>query len=157
MLVARRVGAVLLVAAAFAIWFLLAPDVPDTPSTIARDDVRDRASQIDSALADAELNEGIADSAPQQQVVNGWVARDLLEIIASQQNESLAREEIAPPVTPVVPPDERIPALVGLLVVGVALGLATTPRPAAPVPAPAPLGATGSSGSQGPWGAPAPS
>lgn len=43
-----------------------------------------QADAIDSAIRVADLNELTADSAPQQQVVNGWVARDLLEIQAKQ-------------------------------------------------------------------------
>jgi hypothetical protein len=56
------------------------------------------------------------------------VARDLLEIIAEQQNEAPTRDEVPTPITPLVPNDERIPALVGLLVLGLALALFTAPR-----------------------------
>lgn len=155
MLVVRRIGAVLLVAAAVAVWFLMAPEVPETPRNEAQEQVRNRESDIERALSDSELNEAIADSAPQQQVVNGWVARDLLEIIATQQNDALARDEIAPVVTPVVPPDERTPALVGLLVAGLALALATTPRAAEKADrfASAPSGTPGPE----PWAAQVPS
>ena len=129
MLVVRRVGALILIAAAIAVWFFMAPDDPVVSEVQAREAVRDRASDIRSALSDAETNEIFADSAPQQQVVNGWTARDLLAIIVQQQNEALTREEIPAPVPPVVPNDERVPALAGLLVVGLGLGLITTPKP----------------------------
>lgn len=43
-----------------------------------------RIDDVESALFRAEANEGMADSAPQQQVVNGWAAKDLLEIQARQ-------------------------------------------------------------------------
>ncbi len=154
MVIARRIGAVLLIAAAVAIWFLMEPAIPDTPRASAQERVGDRESEIERALSDAELNENIADSAPQQQVVNGWVARDLLEIIAMQQNDDVTRTEVAPPVTPVVPPDERVPALIGLLVFGVALALATAPRAPASVPSPI-TGSPGTVGAQQPWTAPA--
>lgn len=45
---------------------------------------------IDSAIRIGEFNELAADSAPQQQVVNGWVARDLLEIQATQLDDANA-------------------------------------------------------------------
>jgi hypothetical protein len=74
-------------------------------------------------------NEARTQGAPQQAVVNGWITKDLLTIIAEQQNDALSREELPTPLTPMVPNDERIPALVGLLVVGLALALFTAPRP----------------------------
>lgn len=39
---------------------------------------------ITVAMADNKANDAMADSAPKQTVVNGWVARDLLEIIAKE-------------------------------------------------------------------------
>jgi hypothetical protein len=74
----------------------------------------DRSSDIRQALVEYELNEARTEGAPQQQVVNGWVAKDLLTIIAEQQND--------------VAGDERLPALVGLLVLGAALYVFTSPR-----------------------------
>jgi len=51
---------------------------------------------IAAALSDYEANNDLADSAPQQQVVNGWVARDLLSIIARQNVSSInAQTELA--------------------------------------------------------------
>ena len=47
----------------------------------------DRSDEISGALLIADLNEESAESAPQQQVVNGWTARDLLEIQANQLND----------------------------------------------------------------------
>ena len=132
MIIVRRVGALLLAVAAVLVWFLMRPEVPATPKAQAPHvSVRDRSSEISSALSDYELNNNLASSAPQQQVVNGWVAKDLLKIMAEQQNEAVTRPETPQVVTPVVPPDERIPALVGLVVLGVALFLVTTPRRAA--------------------------
>ena len=100
MILARRVGAVVLAIAAIVVWFVMAPE--------------DRSSDISRALSEYSLNEAMTQGAPQQQVVNGWVAKDLLTIIAEQQND--------------VASDERVPALVGLLVLGVALHAFTSPR-----------------------------
>lgn len=123
----------LLAIAAAAVWFLMEPELPMAPDVQTRETVSSRSSEISGALSDAELNELSADSAPQQQVVNGWVARDLLAIIAEQQNEALTRDEVPPPVAPAQVIDHRVPALVGLLVLGMALtmvtsGAVTTPR-----------------------------
>ena len=101
----RRVGAIVLALAAVVVWFAMAPD-----------ESSDRSGDIASALADYELNDTRTQGAPQQQVVNGWVAKDLLTIIAEQQNESVT--------------DERLPALAVLAVLGLALHMATSPGPA---------------------------
>src|SRR3712207_4067713 len=79
---------------------------------MAPDESSDRSPEIASALADYELNNARTQGAPQQHVVNGWVAKDLLTVIAEQQNESVT--------------DERLPALAVLVVVGLALHLATS-------------------------------
>ena len=100
----RRVGAIVLALAAVVIWFAMAPD-----------ESSDRSSDIASALSDYELNEARTEGAPQQQVVNGWVAKDLLTVIAEQQNDSVT--------------DERLPALAVLVVLGLALHIATSTRP----------------------------
>ncbi|WP_138732011.1 hypothetical protein [Modestobacter excelsi] len=128
MIVVRRAGALALVAAAIAVWLLMAPDKPVMPEVQVQDSVTDRSSAISQALSDYELNENRAQGAPQQTVVNGWVTKDLLEILARQQNEALTRDAVSTPVTPIVPNDERIPALLGLLVLGAGLALLTTPR-----------------------------
>ncbi|MGR7023071.1 MMPL family transporter [Geodermatophilus sp. URMC 62] len=74
----------------------------------------DRSSDITQALTEYSLNEPRTQGAPQQQVVDEWVAEDLLTIIAEQQNEAAS--------------DERLPALAGLLVLGLALRASTSPR-----------------------------
>lgn len=128
MLVIRRVGALVLAVAAVLVWFLMEPDVPRTPEAEVQRAVASRSTDISQAMSEYELNNTLAGSAPQQQVVNGWVAKDLLQIIAEQQDAAVTRPQVAAPVTPVVPPDERVPALVGLVVLGVALFLGTTTR-----------------------------
>ena len=42
---------------------------------------------LEDFLAINDLNEDAAESAPQQQVTNGWVARDLLTLLAEQLND----------------------------------------------------------------------
>ncbi|WP_409332600.1 hypothetical protein [Trujillonella humicola] len=100
----RRIGATVLALAAVVVWFAMAPE-----------ESSDRSSDITSALAEYELNEARTQGAPQQQVVNGWVQKDLLTVIAQQQNDSVT--------------DERLPALAVLAVFGLALHIATSPRP----------------------------
>ena len=56
----------------------------------SRDETREL---VGDALRDARLNESSSDSAPQQQVVNGWVTRDLLTIQA--HSDLLAEERIS--------------------------------------------------------------
>jgi hypothetical protein len=126
--IVRQIGAVVLSLAAVAVWFLMAPEEAETPAVQAQQGVADRSNDIDDALLNYEANEALTQGAPQQSVVNGWVAKDLLTIIAEQQNEALTRDEVPPPVAPIVPNDDRIPALVGLLVLGLALALVTSPR-----------------------------
>ncbi|PRY47964.1 hypothetical protein LY71_111143 [Geodermatophilus tzadiensis] len=128
MIVVRRVGAAILAVAAVAVWFLMEPVEPQRPVAQVQEEVSDRSWEIRNALADYEANEARTQGAPQQAVVNGWAAKDLLTIIAEQQNEALTRPEVPAPVAPVVPNDERVPALVGLLVLGLALAVATAPR-----------------------------
>jgi hypothetical protein len=129
MTIVRQVGAAVLTLAAIAVWFLMAPETPEAPAPQTRQGVADRSNDIDDALLNYEANEALTQGAPQQSVVNGWVAKDLLTIIAEQQNEALTRDEVPPPVAPIVPNDERMPALAGLLVLGLALALVTSPRP----------------------------
>lgn len=80
------------------------------------------ASLIADALeADTANNKG-AESAPQQQVVNGWTARDLLTIIAKQNIDILKSQGALVDATGTLnttPFDERIPALllIGLLAI----------------------------------------
>lgn len=104
--ISRVVGAVLIVGATAGVWFGMAPETSGT----------DFVSQIDAAMAEEASNQEMTDGAPQQAVVNGWVARDLLEIIATQGAAGPAQ-------------DERPAALIAIGVLGLALGLATT-RPA---------------------------
>ena len=128
MTIVRQAGAIVLAAAAIAIWFLMEPAEVRAPSVQTQESVADRSRDIADALLNYEANEALTQGAPQQTVVNGWVAKDLLTIIAEQQNEALTRDEVPPPVQPLMPNDERIPAFAGLLVLGLVLALVTSPR-----------------------------
>lgn len=57
-------------------------DVKSPAATVSLD------SLISAAMSDNASNDANADSAPKQQVVNGWVARDLLHIIGLQNDAS---------------------------------------------------------------------
>lgn len=112
MLLVRRIGALILAVAAISIWFVLEPEKTSANTP-------DYSSAISSAVKNYKVNNAAAESAPQQEVVNGWLAKDLLEIIAMAQNASLSPES--------APRDDRVPAELLLLVLGVAL-LALTSR-----------------------------
>jgi hypothetical protein len=59
---------------------LVGPTKPDTAGY---------NSAVSAALRDADTNESTAQGAPQQAVVNGWLARDLMEIQIKQNNDEL--------------------------------------------------------------------
>ena len=69
----RRIGAAVLAAAALGVLFGLAPKDAVTSGDIA------------VVMAGDRINQDSADSAPKQTVVNGWTARDLLELVARQE------------------------------------------------------------------------
>ena len=77
--IVRFVGFLLLVVAAVTVVVALAPSLKHV----------DNGGQIAAAIAVDGVNAGATSSAPQQQVANGWVARDLLEIQV-RQNDQLA-------------------------------------------------------------------
>lgn len=68
----RRIGAVILAVAAIIVFFALAPKGGVSTGDIA------------GVMAGDAIDQATADSAPKQTVVNGWTARDLLELIAKQ-------------------------------------------------------------------------
>lgn len=79
-------------------------------------------SLISTALADDASNNLLAQGAPQQSVVNGWTARDLLTIIAKQNADLLRAQGAVVDVTgglQTQPFDQRVPALllIGILAV----------------------------------------
>lgn len=61
---------------------------PPTAPQLEAQPAASMSSELDEALSDARLNSVTADYAPQQQVVNGWAARDLLAVIGAQNDET---------------------------------------------------------------------
>jgi hypothetical protein len=102
----RRIAAVVLIVAAIGVWFGMKPASANNSSY---------REAITAALADDTANNSRTEGAPQQAVVNGWTAKDLLTIIAREGSNS--------------PVDERPAALLALLVIGLGIGLATTLQP----------------------------
>jgi hypothetical protein len=58
---------------------------PDGETVLVSAPLERYDSLIETALSDYDANNAMADSAPQQEVVNGWVAKDLLTIQAMIQ------------------------------------------------------------------------
>lgn len=86
----RIVALVLLLALAFVVAISTLTSKPNEYT------VGNSEALISAALSDYEANNALAESAPQQQVVNGWVTRDLLSIIARQNVNALeAQTELA--------------------------------------------------------------
>jgi hypothetical protein len=107
LLLARRLGAGVIIIAAGIIWLTMGSSEP-SPS--------DYRSEIRAALAGDEVNQATASGAPQQQVVNGWTARDLLaagDRIAANGSRD----------------DDRLAAEMTLLIVLVGWVAITTPNP----------------------------
>ena len=114
---ARPLGFILIALLAGAAWIFLSPatgdDLPTLPSATQYETL------ISQALDDNTANDERTESAPQQQVVNGWVARDLLTIIAKENADLLRASGAIVESNGVLrtnPFDERVPALVGLAV-----------------------------------------
>ncbi len=103
LLQARRVGAGLLAVTAVWISLGMAPAQPDQPV-----DADFKIAQIED-MDDA--NNEITEGAPQQAVVNGWTANELLKLLV-QQNAQQSREQ---------PRDDRPTALLLIGVLGIAL------------------------------------
>lgn len=123
LLLVRRIGAVLLVVCAALVWFLMTPDSPSQSFT----NPSDHSSAISEALTNDETNNASAEGAPQQTVVNGWTARDLLTIIAKQEDELSAQNfDIASKLAAPEPRDLRPTALLALVVAGLSLAIGTT-------------------------------
>ena len=112
-MIIRQIGIWILAALAIAVTFGLQPEESE-PINTARFD-----RQVQQALADFDANESRTAGAPQQQVVNGWVNRDLLTIISRQLSTSIEQAPI--PVS-----DPRIAYLLLVLVLTVGWHGATT-------------------------------
>jgi hypothetical protein len=110
----RRIGFVVLALAAAIITFALGPEPPEQLNVASYD------RQISQALSDYEANDARTEGAPQQQVVNGWIARDMLTVLALQTNELL--EASAPAAS-----DDRLPLLLFVLILAVCWQAAAPP------------------------------
>lgn len=120
MIQVRRVGLAILSVAAIAVFLLMEPDPPEEGAINLS--AANYQQLIDVAMSDYDANDALADSAPQQQVVNGWVARDLLQIQALQFADLLdavTQENSRGQV--VASNDPRIPALLVLAIFAVSL------------------------------------
>ena len=105
-MIIRQLGFAILAVLAIAVTFGLQPEEPEPVSTARFD------RQIQQALDDFDANESRTGGAPQQQVVNGWVNRDLLTIISRQLSASIEQ-------APVSEPDPRSAYLLLILVLTV--------------------------------------
>jgi hypothetical protein len=125
----RVAGFVAISATAVAIYSLMAPKVSqDTPTLPSATQYE---SLIRTALAEYDVNNANAESAPQQQVVNGWVAKDLLTIIAKVQADNLKAQGAVVDATgnlQTQPFDERIPALLLMGILAITWGSVSSPR-----------------------------
>ena len=108
----RYAGYLVLAIAAVAVFVVLRPKIdtvtPTLPSATSYE------SLITSALDADTANNLRTEGAPQQQVVNGWTAKDLLTIIAKENIDILKAQGAVVDATGALnttPFDERIPAL----------------------------------------------
>lgn len=102
----RRAGALLIAGAAVIIWVTMGS---------SEKSAADYQQDIHSAMIGDRVNQRAAETAPQQAVVNGWTARDLLKISAGIQAAN-TRD------------DDRIGAELMLLIVAVSWWMLTNPR-----------------------------
>lgn len=131
----RRWGLVALSVAALLVFFLMQPDPPEEGSLNLS--ATNYQTLIDTAMSDYEANDALAESAPQQQVVNGWVTRDLLQIQARQLADvldALTVEDASGQV--VASTDPRVPALLVIAVLAISLvGITSETKPPSSTPA----------------------
>lgn len=130
--IVRVIGFIACAAAAVAIFVALAPKVPKSTPTLPS--ATQYQSLIQQALADDKTNNRFTQGAPQQSVVNGWTARDLLTIGAKENQDILTAQGAVVDATGTLqttPFDERIPALLVVAVVTLVWG-GLTARPVQP-------------------------
>lgn len=113
----RYAGYLVLAVAAVAVFVVLRPKIDTVTPTLPT--ATSYESLITSALDADAANNLRTEGAPQQQVVNGWTAKDLLTIIAKENIDILKAQGAVVDATGALnttPFDERIPAL---LLIGV--------------------------------------
>lgn len=108
----RRLGAIVLAMAAIIIWVTMGS--PEKSAGAYLSDIR-------TVIGRDRLNQSTAESAPQQTVVNGWTARDLLAV-SDRISAANTRD------------DDRIGAELMLLILAVCWWMLTTPRGEQPIP-----------------------
>ena len=86
----RVFGFLVCAAAALIVFVVLAPKVAKSTPTLPN--ATQYQSLIVQALADDKTNNLLTAGAPQQAVVNGWTARDLLTIIAKEDQDILTAQ-----------------------------------------------------------------
>jgi hypothetical protein len=112
------------------VFFALAPKVPKSTPTLPS--ATQYQGLIQQALSDDVTNNNSAAGAPQQAVVNGWTARDLLTIIAKENQDILTAQGAVVDATGTLQTtlfDERIPALLVIAVIALAWGGLSASRP----------------------------
>jgi hypothetical protein len=123
MLRVRQIGLGVLAVAAIAVFFGMAPEVEDETAGEAYIGLIELAESIN------EDNAARTESAPQQQVVNGWYANDLLNIIALEGARTASQSS-----------DDRSAALLLIGVLAIALwGATSVPRSAQAASPPVPI------------------
>lgn len=110
----RRIGATVLAAVALIVSFAAGPQGSDDATPV------DYARLLEIARSDYDANNERTSGAPQQQVVNGWFARDVLSLQVLQLSDLLAASEPSPT-------DHRLPLLGLLAVLAICLYAATSP------------------------------
>lgn len=116
----RRIGLLVLATASVAIFFLMQPIPPEEGSLNLS--TTNYQSLIDLAMDDYDANDALTESAPQQQVVNGWIARDLLRIQARELADvldALTQENESGQI--VATADPRVPALLVVAILALSL------------------------------------
>jgi len=134
----RIAGFAILAIAAAAVFVVLRPTAPTQTPTLPS--ATTYVSLISDALAADKSNNLLTSGAPQQQVVNGWTAKDLLTIIAKENVDILAAQGAIVDATGTLnttPFDERIPALLLIGVLAIAWSGLTAAQPKPVVAAPA--------------------
>ena len=128
MFAARRWSLGVIAVLAIGVFLLMEPDPPAEGSLSLTP--TNYQTLINVALSDNEANDARADSAPQQQVVNGWVTRDLLHIQALELADLLdtVSQENAQSQL-VAANDPRVAALLALAVLAICvIGITTEAR-----------------------------
>lgn len=127
----RWIGFGIAAVGAVVVFFLLAPDAPDPVGALPVEGIGEMAQQAvadyDSAVAAAGENVEL------QMIANGWIARDLLFIHASELQVLIDRATLLSnqldTVATASQPDDRVPALVLIGVITFAFHAASLPPP----------------------------